>query len=74
MQPAYQIWLDRLTQLPEPGQCVLVYAPDEWTDMRVATYKPDNEASHAFITKDSNGNTRYVKGVTHWLPIPERPR
>jgi len=69
-----QPWILRTVQLPEPNQRVLVYAPSSWQDIAVATYKPDNVgAKHMFVKPDNKGVDRYIKGVTHWMPLPPPP-
>ncbi|GAA3993967.1 hypothetical protein GCM10022408_00080 [Hymenobacter fastidiosus] len=66
-------WITRAEQLPTPNQRVLVYVPSAWFDIIVAQYKPGSGSKHAFIKPDSNGVERYVKGVTHWMPLPPAP-
>ena len=67
-------WILRTERLPEPNQRVLVYAPFSWQDITVATYKPDNAgAKHMFVKPDHQGVDRYIKGVTHWMALPETP-
>jgi|GEM_PF-4941965 len=66
-------WITRTHQLPAPGQRVLVYVPGAWFDIIVAQYKPGAGSPHAFIKPDANGIERYVKGVTHWQPLPAAP-
>ena len=68
-------WIARADQLPQPNQRVLVYAPSAWLDISVATYSPQNASGskHMFVTPDIQGVDRYVKGVTHWMPLPEPP-
>ncbi|WP_167852000.1 DUF551 domain-containing protein [Hymenobacter elongatus] len=68
-------WITRAQQLPQPNQQVLVYVPSSWLEITVATYKPTNAAksAHMFVTPDPHGIDRYVKGVTHWMPLPAPP-
>ncbi|TGE29154.1 DUF551 domain-containing protein [Hymenobacter metallicola] len=69
------IWIARAQQLPQPNQQVLVYVPSSWLEITVATYKPSNAAKsvHMFVSPDPHGVDRYVKGVTHWMPLPSPP-
>ncbi|MBC6989747.1 DUF551 domain-containing protein [Hymenobacter sp. BT491] len=75
MRMAGENWILRTEQLPAPNQRVLVYAPSSWLDITVATYKPEQTpgAKHMFVTPDRQGIDRYVKGVTHWMPLPDPP-
>ena len=74
MSIATPIWIQRVSRLPEPNQRVLVYAPASWQDITVATYKPDDKgAKHMFVKPDHQGVDRYIKGVTHWMSLPEAP-
>jgi len=68
-------WISRAEQLPQPNQRVLVYAPSAWHDVVVATYRPQNVSGskHMFVMPDAQGVDRYVKGVTHWMRLPELP-
>ncbi|TGE24974.1 DUF551 domain-containing protein [Hymenobacter aquaticus] len=68
-------WIARAQQLPQPNQQVLVYVPSSWLEITVATYKPSNasKSAHMFVMPDRNGVDRYVKGVTHWMPLPAPP-
>jgi hypothetical protein len=75
MSIADSSWISRAEQLPQPNQRVLVYAPSSWLDILVATYSPQNASGskHMFVTPDAHGVDRYVKGVTHWMTLPEPP-
>ncbi|PJJ59612.1 DUF551 domain-containing protein [Hymenobacter chitinivorans] len=68
-------WIARAQQLPQPNQRVLVYVPTAWLEITVAVYKPSNasKSAHMFVTPDPHGVDRYVKGVTHWMPLPAPP-
>ena len=75
MSPLPSTWILRANQLPQPGQQVLVFAPAAWQQVTVAAFKlPTTKGSkHMFVAPDPNGVNRYVKGVTHWMPLPEPP-
>ncbi|MBC8081950.1 MAG: DUF551 domain-containing protein [Hymenobacter sp.] len=68
-------WILRAAQLPQPGQQVLVYAPAAWQQVTVAAFKPPatTGSKHMFVAPDPNGVNRYIKGVTHWMPLPDPP-
>lgn len=68
-------WILRAKELPQPGQLVLVYVPTAWQQITVAAFKIPTTAGakHMFVTPDRNGVNRYVKGVTHWMQLPEPP-
>ncbi|MCB2407849.1 DUF551 domain-containing protein [Hymenobacter lucidus] len=68
-------WIARALVLPQPNQQVLVYVPSSWLEITVATYKPSNasKSAHMFVMPDPHGVDRYVKGVTHWMPLPAPP-
>ncbi|WP_245124536.1 DUF551 domain-containing protein [Hymenobacter volaticus] len=68
-------WNLRADKLPQPGQQVLVYVPAAWQQITVAAFKIPTTAGakHMFVAPDRNGVNRYIKGVTHWMPLPEPP-
>lgn len=75
MSAAASPWILRADKLPQPGQQVLVYVPTAWQQITVAAFKIPTTAGakHMFVAPDRNGVNRYVKGVTHWMPLPEPP-
>ncbi|UOG76824.1 DUF551 domain-containing protein [Hymenobacter tibetensis] len=75
MNVSDSIWIARAEQLPQPYQQVLVYAPAAWQQVTVAAFKPPTTAKskHMFVAPDPNGVNRYIKGVTHWMPLPTPP-
>ena len=75
MSASASSWILRAAELPQLGQQVLVYVPTAWQQITVAAFKTPTTAGakHMFVAPDRNGVNRYIKGVTHWMPLPESP-
>ena len=64
-------WISVKDRLPEDyGRCIVL----DGKEVEPANFiKEDSEEKKVFLTPDT-WDIDYIKGVTHWMPLPEPPK
>jgi len=66
-EEAHSEWIPVSERLPEEGNTVLLYDGQTWTD-EITTY------ALACIKQEEYDNHQNYCNVTHWMPLPEKPK
>ncbi len=65
-------WISVKDRLPEHGQDVIVYGPDGV--VAYVTYMANDNLLYTGFYFDVGGEyITLLKGITHWMPLPEPP-
>lgn len=69
-------WVKCSDKLPEDGVEVLVYTPiTKSITVAYLTYDhDDNPIVYFIIDFDENDQNISLKDITHWMPLPEKPK